>query len=197
MYEEYTLAHHGIKGQKWGVRRFQNADGTLTPEGKRRQVARDNIKRNRDYTDDVNEIVRTLSNKEKKRLGASLHEDWIEKEHEYETIVNKAKTFISNYKDVPASFVEIWTNDSNVGQIALATRSGEEYRGKGLASQTVEKAIKWVERYGNKSIDELEWWARNDNVGSRHLAEKFGFEYDKKTSDENPGWAYYTKKVNK
>lgn len=30
------LAHHGILGQKWGVRRFQNADGSLTPEGMRR-----------------------------------------------------------------------------------------------------------------------------------------------------------------
>ena len=30
------LAHHGIKGQKWGVRRFQNPDGTLTPEGRKR-----------------------------------------------------------------------------------------------------------------------------------------------------------------
>ena len=29
------LAHHGIKGQKWGVRRYQNDDGTLTPEGRR------------------------------------------------------------------------------------------------------------------------------------------------------------------
>ena len=30
------LEHHGIKGQKWGVRRFQNADGSLTPDGKKR-----------------------------------------------------------------------------------------------------------------------------------------------------------------
>ena len=28
-----SLSHHGIKGQKWGVRRFQNKDGTLTAEG--------------------------------------------------------------------------------------------------------------------------------------------------------------------
>lgn len=30
------IAHHGILGQKWGVRRFQNANGTLTPEGRKR-----------------------------------------------------------------------------------------------------------------------------------------------------------------
>ena len=28
-----SLEHHGIKGQKWGVRRYQNPDGSLTPEG--------------------------------------------------------------------------------------------------------------------------------------------------------------------
>lgn len=30
------LAHHGILGQKWGVRRFQNQDGSLTKEGRER-----------------------------------------------------------------------------------------------------------------------------------------------------------------
>lgn len=30
------LMHHGIKGQRWGIRRFQNPDGTLTEFGKKR-----------------------------------------------------------------------------------------------------------------------------------------------------------------
>ena len=30
------LAHHGIKGQKWGVRRYENPDGSLTEAGKKR-----------------------------------------------------------------------------------------------------------------------------------------------------------------
>lgn len=30
------LCHYGIKGQKWGVRRYQNKDGSLTPAGKKR-----------------------------------------------------------------------------------------------------------------------------------------------------------------
>lgn len=31
-----SISHHGIKGMKWGVRRFQNPDGSLTFEGKKR-----------------------------------------------------------------------------------------------------------------------------------------------------------------
>ena len=30
------LSHHGVLGQKWGIRRYQNPDGTLTAEGRKR-----------------------------------------------------------------------------------------------------------------------------------------------------------------
>ncbi len=50
------LYHHGVKGQKWGVRRFQNADGTLTAAGKKRE-AKNEIKQAR------NEILGKGKNK--------------------------------------------------------------------------------------------------------------------------------------
>ena len=36
-----VIAHHGIKGMKWGVRRFENPDGTLTEAGKKRYYKSD------------------------------------------------------------------------------------------------------------------------------------------------------------
>ena len=42
-YASYTdLYHHGIKGQKWGIRRYQKEDGSLTPAGKKRYDNGDN-----------------------------------------------------------------------------------------------------------------------------------------------------------
>lgn len=35
-YDYEYLMHYGIKGMKWGVRRYQNKDGSLTPAGKKK-----------------------------------------------------------------------------------------------------------------------------------------------------------------
>lgn len=45
------LKHYGIKGQKWGVRRYQNEDGSLTPEGS--SATRKNIQRLMDQNKSV------------------------------------------------------------------------------------------------------------------------------------------------
>ena len=44
------LEHHGIKGMRWGVRRYQNKDGSLTPRGKKRydRDIRDNLAKKKD-----------------------------------------------------------------------------------------------------------------------------------------------------
>lgn len=35
------LMHYGVPGMKWGVRRYQNADGSYTPAGRSRQLKND------------------------------------------------------------------------------------------------------------------------------------------------------------
>ena len=48
------LYHHGVKGQKWGVRRYQNADGTYTSDGKTHYGLKYGVKKKyyKDYMDE-------------------------------------------------------------------------------------------------------------------------------------------------
>ena len=54
--DDDDLKHHGIKGQKWGIRRFQNKDGSLTPNGKKRYGA-DDYKNTLDKVNSAGKIV--------------------------------------------------------------------------------------------------------------------------------------------
>jgi len=71
------LYHWGILGQKWGVRRFQNADGSRTAAGKRReaQMNPERVKRSEDYIksrSDKKKAPAGLSNEELKKLNERL-----------------------------------------------------------------------------------------------------------------------------
>lgn len=80
----YFICHHGIKGQKWGIRRFQNPDGTLTPAGKRRYLSevRNEIKdtvrsvkdRNKELKEEYKTRRRNTPVEKNKALKAELRE---------------------------------------------------------------------------------------------------------------------------
>ena len=71
---ENELYHHGIKGQRWGVRRYQNPDGSLTLAGKKRALQMQNsyteLSQNKKYHDKNGNLTyegrkKTLKMKEK------------------------------------------------------------------------------------------------------------------------------------
>ena len=61
------LKHYGIKGMKWGVRRFQNSDGSLTADGKKRYSG-DNLK---DIQKQVNQGKNVVDGVKKTRTKAA------------------------------------------------------------------------------------------------------------------------------
>ena len=78
------LKHYGVKGMKWGVRRFQNSDGSLTADGKKRYSG-DNLK---DIQKQVNQGKNVVDGVKKTKTKAA------EKQHE-----KKIKSDLSQMSD--------------------------------------------------------------------------------------------------
>lgn len=183
--EEDHLEHHGILGQKWGVRRYQNKDGTRTAEGKKLEHYRRRTIRELKNVDDVNKIVASLPREEQLALGVGRDDkEWIPKDRRAEISSNIAKTFIEYDGDEPVSMLEIWDIGDGKADIALATNP--KYRGTGVTSKNIKAAVDWFNSGNNKEFDQLQWNNLKMNPKSGQIAEHYGFgDYD-----EDDKWEY-------
>ena len=78
-YRRNVIEHHGIKGQKWGIRRYQNPDGSLTELGR---------KRIQQTYDKVDKMYTKMANKADKKAASMRRKGKSGKEQLYNTIAD-------------------------------------------------------------------------------------------------------------
>jgi len=146
MYYESELYHHGIKGQKWGVRRFQNPDGTLTAAGKRRNIveARKNLnaeksklselnkKKTRleidtEYRDDIHDLRLNAEDswdykKNKPLSDKQIDANWNKFDKAYKKALSENKEYQKILKEVESQKVKVKELESLAN-----TKTGRDY----------------------------------------------------------------------
>lgn len=143
------LKHYGIKGMKWGVRRYQNKDGTLTPAGKRRadrDMSELSNKKKAQYKPNANKWAKDDLTRTKNLTEASSRMTQELKRANDNAIKNKPKQQmdLSNMTDkemrdqINRKLLEKQYNDLFAPQ---TTSKGREYAGKILDSAGTALAI--------------------------------------------------------
>ena len=176
------LAHHGVKGMKWGVRRYQNVDGSLTEEG----IYHRRMQRAAKTKSDVDRIYNSMSKKDKHLLGDDEGSNEFLTLQEGEYVV---KRFLEKDGDIPVAFLDIMTT-TREGHLTVAIGTDPNYRGQGRALKLAQQGVKWFDKNADKyGATYLGWGAYKENTGSTHIAEKIGFEYEADKSDDE--WSVY------
>lgn len=167
------LAHHGILGMKWGIRRFQNEDGSLTPAGKKRYA-------NMDYVSTKNKETLTLARRNPVKP------------------IFKNPDGEKSVKNTDADF-DIYANGKKVGDLMLEDHGDELYvnwigikssqRGKGYASSVMEYVVQYGQKNGYKYAT-LE--VPGTSPDAKHVYEKTGFKENGFESEDDV-WGGLTK----
>lgn len=168
MNDSQYLQHYGILGQKWGMRRFQNPDGSLTEEGKKRYGQVNNGRLNTGLKNLAKKINKSTDKIESRT--APIAQPKVEMTNEEIVKSGKASTVLENASRL--STQELQAANARIRELeALRTSSmkevvaknpnlmqkGAKIIGKAIADQATESlsnATKGLTAYGiKKTID--------------------------------------------
>lgn len=106
------IYHHGVLGMKWGVRRYQNKDGSLTPSGKKKYRA--------------NESDSSVTKKVKKDLSTLTGEEFKRKYHVSNTrYIKRVDKYIDPYINSPLA--KFGKSQEKKRQIKAGKRKAKEF----------------------------------------------------------------------
>lgn len=126
------LRHHGIKGMKWGVRRYQNKDGSLTPAGKKRYDESDEEREEREKKE--------KSKKTKAKVATAAI-----------TTAAVVTTAAVNKDKIKKGMEYVNTNKPSKGEKKETT--AEDYKAGLKKAQSANKALEGVRELANKADD--------------------------------------------
>lgn len=180
------LAHHGIKGQKWYVRRFQNLDGSLTPAGKKRYGEWKPGKKT--FRSETKAVIARASNEVKPFEVKPIDEEETAKrglldETENKKCISLAESIFSKASKVEPKITEDLIDSANKSgskmygleyrlkqPTSLAAKIGADAKEKDLSFEEASKGIKDSVRY--TVLSDTDHYVDNYNALKNELLEK-------------------------
>lgn len=99
-YDKNSLVHYGVIGMKWGIRKYQNKDGSLTSAGKNRYKYESWTTKHHDKVAKKAEAKGNLAKAEKHKKFADRSRELDRREQEYAERVSAGKNLLTRYVSI-------------------------------------------------------------------------------------------------